>query len=343
MRHKLNTYGVKTAEQKVQAITNWPVPTSVKQVQVFLGAVGWYRKLIKKFSTVARPLTRLLEKEVKFTWGKSEEKSFKTLKHALITAPVLSYPVASFLVTTDASKVGLGGDLFQVNSQGQIHPVAYFSALTKRQRSYPTYDREVIAMRETLRHIRYYLLGAIIVLKTDHKPLLKLEGQGQVLVPAHFVPTNLSLAHEAAVHQGPKKMLARIEPHYWWPNLKAEIEYCAKSCKQCDAMLAQGHRKAPIHQRPREMKQFALIEADLKGPLPRTKECYDNIVVITDPTTKYWEMHPIRRQTSEMVCRIIKCWISRYDLPKKLHSDNGTCFISTNFQQFCTNHGTNIP
>ena len=175
--HKLNRHGVKPAEQKVQAITNWPAPTSVKEVQVFLGAVGWYRKFIKNFSTVARPLTRLLEKEVKFTWGKSEEESFKTLKHALTTAPVLSHPDPNhpFLVTTDASKVGLGGELPQVDSQGHIHPVAYFSrALTKRERSYPTYDREVMAVRDTLKHFRYYLLGARIVLKTDHKPLLKL-------------------------------------------------------------------------------------------------------------------------------------------------------------------------
>ena len=67
--HKLNRYGVKPAEQKVQ--TNWPVPTSVKEVQVFLDAVGWYRKFIKKFSTVARPFTRLLEKEVKFKKNKT--------------------------------------------------------------------------------------------------------------------------------------------------------------------------------------------------------------------------------------------------------------------------------
>ena len=74
--HKLNRHGVKPAELKVQAITNWPVK-SVKEVQVFLGAFGWYRKFIKNFSTVARQLKRLLEKEVKFTWEKSEEKYFQ--------------------------------------------------------------------------------------------------------------------------------------------------------------------------------------------------------------------------------------------------------------------------
>ena len=132
--------------------------------------------------------------------------------------------------------------------------------------------------------------------------LATLKGQGQVLVPAPFIQTILSLAHDTTAHQGPKKMLARIKPHYWWPKQKTEIENYVKSCERCGATLAQGYRNAPIHQRPREVKQFALTE-DLKGPLPTTKEGYDNIVMITDPTTKYAEMHPIREQTSDVIDR----------------------------------------
>lgn len=444
--HKVNNRGVQPAEQKVKAIRAWPAPKCLKEVQVFLGAVGWYRKFIKDFSTVARPLTRLLEKDVRFTWGTTEEEAFNTLRNALMRAPVLDHPDPSrpFIVTTDASKVGLGGELSQEDSQGHVHPVAYFSrALTKRERSYPTYDREVMAMRDTLKNFRYYLLGAKILLKTDHKPLLKIleekdpfgrratmmrdiaefeprieyirgqdnymadalsrigwnislteedgnlrtvatisvsqeesgkaykdlvvdikdfqaqqkrdaalkphisthrnelglltrENQKQVLVPASFVPTLLSLAHDETAHQGPSKMLARIEPHYWWPKMKAKVETYAKTCRRCAATLAQGHRNAPLHQRPKETKPFALIEVDLKGPLPKTREGYDNIVVITDPCTKYSEMHPIRGQTSEAVCRTLRGWISRYGLPNKVHSDNGPCFISATFEQLCT-------
>ena len=72
-----------------------------------------------------------------------------------------------------------------------------------------------------------------------------------------------------------------------------------------------------------------MIEVDLKGPFAQ----------IADPATKYAEMHPIRGETSEVVCRVIKGWISRYGLPKKLHSDNGPCFVSTSFQQFCADDG----
>ena len=113
----------------------------LKEVQMFLGAVGRYRKFIKDFSTIARPLTWLLEKDVTFTWGKEQDDTFNTLRHMLVKAPVLAHPdpTRPFVVTTDASKVGLGGELSQVDAQGQLHPVAYFSrALTKRERSYPS-------------------------------------------------------------------------------------------------------------------------------------------------------------------------------------------------------------
>ena len=175
--HKVCNKGVQPEEHKVKAIRAWVAPTCLKEVQMFLGAVGWYRKFIKDFSTIARPLAWLLEKDVTFTWGKEQDDAFNTLKHELVKAPVLAHPdpTRPFVVTTDASKVGLGGELSQEDAQGQLHPVAYFGrALTKRERSYPTYDREVMVMRDTLKHFRYYLLGAQVVMRTDHKPLLKI-------------------------------------------------------------------------------------------------------------------------------------------------------------------------
>jgi hypothetical protein len=110
---------------------------------MFLAAVGWYQKFIKDFSTIARPLTWLLEKDVTFTWGKEQDDAFNTLRHELVKALVLAHSDTArpFVVTTDASKVGLSGELSQEDAQGQLHPIEYFSrALTKRERSYPTYD-----------------------------------------------------------------------------------------------------------------------------------------------------------------------------------------------------------
>jgi hypothetical protein len=93
--------------------------------------------------------------------------------------------------------------------------------------------------------------------------------------------------------------------------MKEEVENYAKTRRRCDATLVQGHRNASIHQRPREEKPFALIEVDLKIPLPRTKERFDNILVITDPCRKYAEMHSIRGQTRQIACNTMMGWILR--------------------------------
>ena len=156
-----------------------------------------------------------------------------------------------------------------------------------------------------LKHERGPTLKTHISTHRNEHGLFTRDHKKQVLLPASLVPTILSLAHDETGHQGADEMLARIEPHYWWPKMKAEVENYAKTCKRCAATLAQGHRKAPIHQRPKEEKPFVLIEVDLKGPLPRTNEGFDNIFVITDPCTKYAEMHPIRGQTSQVVCKTL--------------------------------------
>ncbi|CAB4006627.1 Hypothetical predicted protein, partial [Paramuricea clavata] len=90
--HKVCNKGVQPEEHKVKAIRALVAPTCLKEVQMFLGAVGWYRKFIKDFSTIARPLTWLLEKDVTFTWGKEQDDALNTLGHELVKAPVLAHP-----------------------------------------------------------------------------------------------------------------------------------------------------------------------------------------------------------------------------------------------------------
>ena len=175
--YRVTKDGVQPAKEKVKAIRSWPAPITVKEVQKFLGGTGWYRKFIKNFREQARPLTKLLEKNATFIWNKEQEDAFTFLKNCLTTAPVLAHPKPNveFVVTTDASSVGIGGELAQPDEDGVLHPVAYYSrCLTKRERSYPTYDRKVLVIRDTLKHYRYYLLESKFRLRTDHKPLLKM-------------------------------------------------------------------------------------------------------------------------------------------------------------------------
>ena len=78
----------------------------------------------------------------------------------------------------------------------------------------------------------------------------------------------------------------------------------------------------------KENTPFQLVEADLKGPLPKARNGYNNILVLMDPTTKFVEMLPVTDQQSASVCKMLKDWISRYGILMRLHTDNGPCFVS---------------
>ena len=102
--HKVCNKGMQPEEHKVKTTRAWVASTCFKEVQMFLGAVGWYRKFIKDFSAIARPNTWLLKKDVAFTWGKEQDYAFNTLRYELVKAPVLAHPdpTRPFVVTKDA-------------------------------------------------------------------------------------------------------------------------------------------------------------------------------------------------------------------------------------------------
>ncbi|XP_075092520.1 uncharacterized protein LOC142172747 [Nicotiana tabacum] len=113
--HIISGEGVKVDSQKIEAVKNWPRPTSVSDIRSFLGLAGYYRRFVEGFSSISSPLTRLTQKKVKFQWSDACEKSFEELKKRLTSAPVLTLPEGNegFVVYCDASGVGLGCVLMQ--------------------------------------------------------------------------------------------------------------------------------------------------------------------------------------------------------------------------------------
>lgn len=116
--HRIGGGLIKTSERKIQAAKEYPRPRNQKGIRQFLGFVGYYRRFIRNFAAISRPLNNLLKTGVDFVWGENEEKAFQTLKDALISDPILVAPDFSkpFLVTTDTCDYGLGAIL----SQGEI-------------------------------------------------------------------------------------------------------------------------------------------------------------------------------------------------------------------------------
>ncbi|GAU26773.1 hypothetical protein TSUD_317710 [Trifolium subterraneum] len=158
----------------IQAMVNWPQPTSIKALRGFLGLTGFYRKFIKGYATLASPLTTLLRKNA-FQWSTEAQSSFDKLKLAMTQAPTLALPDFSqpFDIETDASGCAMGAVLMQ-----QSHPIAFFSQpfCPKLQRS-STYVRELHAITSAVKKWRQYPLGHRFTIFTDHKSLKDLLSQ----------------------------------------------------------------------------------------------------------------------------------------------------------------------
>ncbi len=136
--------GVVVDPEKIKAVMEWKVSTSVPEIRSFLGLAGYYRRFIKDFSTIAKPITKLLRKDKKFECTLECQSSFQRLKHKLTTTPVLLLLdiQKDFEIYCDASRQGLACVLMQ---ESKI--VAYASRqLRLLEENYPTHDLELAAV-----------------------------------------------------------------------------------------------------------------------------------------------------------------------------------------------------
>ncbi|GJS75002.1 hypothetical protein Tco_0724883 [Tanacetum coccineum] len=167
--HVINREGVHVDPAKIEAVKNWPVPTSPTEVRQFMGLAGYYRRFIEGFSLIAKPLTKLTQKNKRFEWGADEDEAFQKLKQDLCTAPILALPEGpdDFVVYCDASLKGYGAVLMQRDKV-----IAYASRQLKtHEENYTTHDLELGAVVFALRLWRHYLYGTKCVVYTDHKSL----------------------------------------------------------------------------------------------------------------------------------------------------------------------------
>jgi hypothetical protein len=147
--HIITGQGVATDPTKIEAITNWPIPTNVTELRSFLGLAGYYRRFVQNYGIICRPLFAALKKEG-FTWSEEQTLAFTELKQKMTTTPVLAMPDFSqpFVLETDASGYGIGAVLMQ---QGK--PISFMSkAIGPKAAALSTYDKEALAIIEALKN-----------------------------------------------------------------------------------------------------------------------------------------------------------------------------------------------
>jgi hypothetical protein len=175
--YMISPNGIFMDKSKVETIQCWVTPSSVKDVQCFLGFANFYRWFIKGYSKITTPLTTLTCKNKPFSWNPTAQATFDTLKMAFTSVPILIHPdpAKPFIVETDASDFALGAILSQFGIDGLLHPVTFYSRkLTSAEINYQVYDKELLAIIMAFEQWRPYLVGAQhrVQVLTDHKNLL---------------------------------------------------------------------------------------------------------------------------------------------------------------------------
>jgi hypothetical protein len=171
--HYISRSSMRFDPAKIYIITQIKIPSSQKEVQIFLGHAGYYRRFIPNFTSLATPLFKLLSKEAKFKWDDECQISFEILKQKLSTTPVLRGPNWSlpFHTCTDASNISLGVVLGQ--RENQMPYAIYFvnKNLSPTEVNYTVTEKELLVVVHAINKFRHYITGYQAFVHTDHSAI----------------------------------------------------------------------------------------------------------------------------------------------------------------------------
>ncbi|CAK1593412.1 unnamed protein product [Parnassius mnemosyne] len=163
--------GIRPGTRKTEAVLSFPTPRNPHEIRQFIGLASFFRKFIRNFATIARPLTSLTKANTPWTWGEDQIKSFLKIKEILTNRPVLAIYNPTYLTElhTDASQLGIGGMLLQKeNEKSPLRAVAYYSRQTSvEEQHFHSYELETLAVVMSLNRFRVYLLGVQFKIVTD--------------------------------------------------------------------------------------------------------------------------------------------------------------------------------
>ena len=237
MGHVVSGKGISSNPKKIEAVSKWPTPRTVYDVRSFLGFVGYYRRFIKNFSRITKPIREVITglenqskraaKKTYIEWTDAADTAFEHLKAMCVSTPILAYPnyQLPFTLHTDSSTDGLGAVLYQ-KQDGKMRVIAYASrSVSKAEANYPAHKLEFLALKWAVREkFHEYLYGSKpFEVFTDNNPLTyvltsaKLDACGQRWV-AKLANYNFSIKYRCGVSNTEADALSRIK----WPEALSE-------------------------------------------------------------------------------------------------------------------------
>ncbi|GJY51897.1 putative reverse transcriptase domain-containing protein [Tanacetum coccineum] len=205
--HVIDSQGIHVDPAKIESIKDWESPKTPTEIRQFLGLAGYYQRFIEVFSNIAKSMTKLTQKGVKYDWGDKQEAAFQLLKQKLCSAPILALPEGSkdFIVYCDASHKGLGDVLMQ-----RENVISYASRQLKiHEKNYTTHDLELGSVVFSLKLWRYYLYGTKCTVFTDHKSLQHILNQKELnMRQRHWLEFLSDYDCEICYHPGKANVVA---------------------------------------------------------------------------------------------------------------------------------------
>ncbi|GKE05005.1 putative reverse transcriptase domain-containing protein [Tanacetum coccineum] len=341
--HVIDSEGIHVDPAKIESVKDWASPKSPTEIRQFLGLAGYYRRFIEGFSKIAKPMTKLTQKKVKFVWGDKQEAAFQLLKQKLCSAPILALPEGSedFIAYCDASKKGLGIVLMQREKE-----ISYASHQLKiHEKNYTTHDLELGAV--VFENAKYPEAIRTEKLEPRTDGTLCLNGRSWLPCYGDLRTVIMHESHKSkySIHPGSDKMYQDMKKLYWWPNMKADIATYVSKCLTCAKVKAEHQRPSGLLVQPKIPEwKWDNITMDFVTKLPKTSQGYDTIWVIVDRLTKSAIFTPMRETDplDKLARMYLKEVVTRHGIPVSIICDRDPRFASNFWRSLQNALGTNL-
>ncbi|GBN96450.1 Retrovirus-related Pol polyprotein from transposon 17.6, partial [Araneus ventricosus] len=344
--HVVENGTVRPSVAKTIAVKKFPVPTTVKQVQSFLGLTGYFRKFIPAYSKIVKPLSDLIRSDNPFVFEQPQMEAFEKLKKLLTESPVLSIfqQGKTTELHTDASQQGYGAVLLQEAEDGKLHPVQYMSKkITPAEEKYSSYELEVLAVVNALRKFRTYLMGNHFKIITDCSAFQRTMDKKDLVTRIARWALLLEEFDYEIVHRSGQRMqhvdaLRVVKQEFFIPNLSKQVQNVIVNCVPCILTNKKsGKKDGFLNPIPKEDVPLSTYHVDFIGPLPSTNKKYQHILTIVDAFTKFTWLYPVKSTSAEDALDKLKVQQKTFGNPKRIITDRGSAFTSKAFGDYCTN------